>query len=110
MQRDDTRDGAQNGGAQNGGAQDGGSASTGNDYGFSGRGGFAEGSYSGAYGRGSAGARDNPSASGVEGAGTTRGGNALPAPDPADVAGADRMADDARTAQGPGTDRGRSGR
>ena len=55
------------------------------DYGFSGRAGFAEGSYSQAYGRGSAGARDNPSASGVEGAGTARGGNAIPSPDTADV-------------------------
>ena len=54
------------------------------DYGFSGRGGYDEGNYSGAYGRGAAGARDNPSASGVEGAGTARGGNAIPAPDPAD--------------------------
>jgi hypothetical protein len=54
------------------------------DYGFSGRAGFSEGNYSGAYGRGGAGARDNPSASGVEGAGTTRGGNAIPSPDPAD--------------------------
>ena len=85
MQRDDTR-----GGAKDGGAQDGGSAPTGNDYGFSGRGGFAEGSYSSAYGRGSAGARDNPSASGVEGAGTSRGGNALPAPDLADDVGGGR--------------------
>jgi hypothetical protein len=95
MQRDDTGDGT-----RNGGAQDGGSAWTGNDYGFSGRGGFAEGSYSGAYGRGSAGASDNPSASGAESAGPARGGNALPAPGPADDA------DD----EAPGDERGRTGR
>ncbi len=100
MQRDDTGDRARNGEAQNGGAQDGGVAWTGNDYGFSGRGGFAEGSYSAAYGRGSAGARDNPSASGVEGAGTSRGGNALPAPDPADDP----------DEQAKGDQRGRTGR
>ena len=114
MQRDDTGDdtgdGARNGEAQNDGAQDGGSAPMGNDYGFSGRGGFAEGSYSGAYGRGSAGARDNPSASGVEGAGTSRGGNALPAADPADRAGAGRTADDAGDDRGLGDERGRTGR
>ena len=68
------------------------------DYGFSGRSGFAEGNYSGAYGRGAAGARDNPSASGVGGAGTARGGNAVPSPDPADVETADR--DDAETGRG----------
>ena len=61
------------------------------DYGFSGRGGFAEGNYSGAYGRGTAGARDNPSVSGVSGAGTERGGNAVPWPDPADVDGVDLL-------------------
>jgi hypothetical protein len=55
------------------------------DFGFTGRSGFSEGNYSGAYGRGTAGARDNPSASGTGGAGITRGGNATPAPDPADV-------------------------
>jgi hypothetical protein len=79
MERDEER----------GGVPESGSAPADGDYGFSGRGGFAEGNYSGAYGRGSAGARDNPSASGVEGAGTARGGNALPAPDPADVEGSD---------------------
>jgi hypothetical protein len=107
MQRDDTRDDTRDG-VRKDGAQDGGSASTGNDYGFSGRGGFAEGSYSSAYGRGSAGARDNPSAGGVEGAGTSRGGNARPSPDPADVTGAGRTADDAD--ETVGDERGRTER
>ena len=51
------------------------------DYGFSGRAGFEEGSYSSAYGRGSAGERDAPSASGAGGAGYSRGGTEIPAPD-----------------------------
>jgi hypothetical protein len=73
--RDDQRDGGQ---------PDHGGAPADGDYGFSGRSGFAEGNYSGAYGRGSAGERDNPSVSGVEGAGTARGGNAIPTPDETD--------------------------
>ena len=85
--RDDQRDG--------GPPDDGASAS---DYGFSGRSGFTEGNYSGAYGRGAAGERDNPSASGVEGAGNARGGNAVPTPDETDRL----RADDADAEEGGG--------
>jgi len=51
------------------------------DYGFSGRDGFQEGNYSGYYGRGTEGERDNPSASGYGGAGYARGGTDIPRPD-----------------------------
>jgi hypothetical protein len=51
------------------------------DYGYSGRGGFEEGNYSGTYGRGTAGAHDAPSASGHAGAGFARGGTEIPSPD-----------------------------
>jgi hypothetical protein len=74
-----------------------GSAPADEDYGFSGRHGFEEGNYSGAYGRGTAGAHDTPSASGLGGAGYARGGNSLPTPDPADVQGADQVVDERTT-------------
>jgi hypothetical protein len=101
MQRDQTRDeGAQDGG------QDGIDSWAGSEYGFSGRGGFVEGNYSAAYGRGSVGARDNPSVSGVEGAGTSRGGNSLPTPDPTDDSASDAM----RLAEGRRNDHAREQR
>lgn len=56
-------------------------ASAGDEYGFSGRAGYTEGNYSGAYGRGSAGQRDSPSASGVAGGGYTHGGTDIPSPE-----------------------------
>lgn len=73
MERDDER--------QRQGVPKSGSEPADDDYGFSGRTGFREGSYSEAYGRGSAGERDTPSASGVSGAGYSRGGADIPAPD-----------------------------
>ena len=72
--------------------QSGGGDSANEDYGFSGRGGFEEGNYSSAYGRGSAGERDNPSASGVGGGGYERGGTDIPTPDV--IAGQPVRADD----------------
>ncbi|MFL5577889.1 MAG: hypothetical protein ACJ79S_18190 [Gemmatimonadaceae bacterium] len=51
------------------------------DYGFSGRDGFQEGNYSSYYGRGTAGERNAPSASGYAGAGYDRGGTDIPGPD-----------------------------
>ena len=89
MERDDERSG--------GDMPASGSAPADDDYGFSGRHGFEEGNYSGAYGRGTAGARDTPSASGLGGAGYARGGNSLPAPDPADVQGTDQVVDERTT-------------
>ena len=50
------------------------------DYGFSGRE-VEEGNYSGAYGRGTAGETDTPSAGGALGAGYRNGGADIPAPD-----------------------------
>lgn len=53
------------------------------DYGYSGRT-RDEGNYSDAYGRGTAGETDTPSAGGSVGAGYSRGGGDVPAPDDED--------------------------